>query len=96
MEQKTYKVIEILPLQQGVSQRGEWQSQEIVIEELQNVQYPDRYLLRFGGSKVEMLAGINAGDIVTASWTASVRSYDTRDGRKAYAQVLNGWKMEKC
>ena len=95
MEQRKFKVIEILALQSGTSERGEWKSQEVILEEVQNVQYPDRYLVRFSGEKVAMLADLKKDDIVTASWTASVRSFNTRDGRKAYAQSLNGWKIEK-
>ena len=95
MEQRKFKVIEILALQSGTSERGEWKSQEVILEVVQNVQYPDRYLIRFNGEKVAMLADIRQDDIVTASWTASVRSFNTRDGRKAYAQSLNGWKIEK-
>ena len=34
-------------------------------------------------------------DVVTASWTASVRSFNTHDGKTAYAQSLNGWRIEK-
>ncbi len=93
MEQRKFKVIEILALQSGTSERGEWKSQEVILEEVQNVQYPDRYLIRFNGEKVEMLTGIKQDDIVSASWTASVRSYNTKDGRKMWAQSLNGWKI---
>ena len=51
MEQRKFKVIEILALQSGTSERGEWKSQEVILEEVQNVQYPDRYLIRFSGEK---------------------------------------------
>ena len=95
MEQRKFKVVEILALQSGTSERGEWKSQEVILEEMQNVQYPDRYLIRFSGEKVEMLTDIKQDDIVSASWTASVRSYNTKDGRKMWAQSLNGWKIEK-
>ena len=95
MEQRKFKVIEILALQSGTSERGEWRSQQVILEELQNVQYPDRYLVRFSGEKVAMLDGIKKDDVVTASWTASVRSFNTHDGKTAYAQSLNGWRIEK-
>ena len=35
MEQRKFKVIEILALQSGTSERGEWKSQEVIL-----VQYP--------------------------------------------------------
>lgn len=95
MEQRKFKVIELLAFQNGVSEHGEWKSQEVILEELQDVQYPDRYLIRFSGSKVEQLEGIKEGDIVTAKWTASVRSYNTKDGRKMWSQSLNGWQVSK-
>ena len=75
MEQRRFKVVEILALQSGTSERGEWRSQQVILEELQNVQFPDRYLVRFCGEKVAMLADLKKDDIVTASWTASVRSF---------------------
>ena len=95
MEQRRFKVVQLLGIQSGTSQHGEWKSQEVILEEMQNVQYPDRYLIRFGGGKLEQLAEIKEGDIVTASWTANVRSFDAKDGRKVYTQSLNGWKIEK-
>ena len=94
MEQRRFKVVQLLDVQSGTSQHGDWKSQEVILEEMQDVQYPDRYLIRFSGSKLEQLAEVKEGDIVTASWTANVRSFETKDGRKAYAQSLNGWKVE--
>lgn len=96
MSERRFKVVQLLDIQSGTSQHGDWKSQEVILEEMQDVQYPDRYLIRFSGSKLEQLEGIKEGDIVTASWTANVRSFDTKDGRKAYAQSLNGWKIEVC
>ena len=60
MEQRRFKVVEILALQSGTSERGEWRSQQVILEELQNVQFPDRYLVRFCGEKVAMLADLKA------------------------------------
>lgn len=84
----------ILALQQGVSERGNWQSQEVIIEALENVQYPDRVLLTLRGDKVKMLEGIKVGDTVTAQWASSVREWKTREGKVAYSQVNNCWKLE--
>ena len=95
MEQQQFKVISMLAPQSGVSERGEWRSQEIILEEVANVQYPDQYLVTFRGDKVDMLKGIKAGDTVTAHWSAYVRSYKSKDGlRDMHAQQLNGWKIE--
>lgn len=95
MTEQTFKVIEILELQSGVSERGEWKSQEVVLEAEQNVMYPDRYLVTLRGDRTEQLREISVGDRVTAVWTASVRDWMTRDGRKAHSQVLTCWKIER-
>ena len=46
MNEKIFRVIEILPMQEGVSQRGAWKSQQIVVEEKVALPHPDRFLLR--------------------------------------------------
>lgn len=93
MEEKTYKVIEVLQMQTGTTERGEWKSQEIIVEENAQVQYPDRWLLRFSGSGVDQLAQIKAGDVVTAQWASSVRHFTTREGREVYQQEHRCWKI---
>ena len=55
-----YKIKEILPLQQGTSERGDWQSQEVIVEENANVQYPNQLLLRLRGDKTGQLTGLKA------------------------------------
>lgn len=95
MDQKQFKVIQLLPLQQGVSERGEWKSQEVILEECQNVRFPDRFLVRFPGEMTPLLAGLKVGDVVVASWSAYVREFTTKDGRKIYSQVNSGWQITK-
>ena len=92
---ETLKVIKVLPMQQGTSEKGQWRSQDIVVEAQQNVQYPDRYVLHFSGAAVDMLAGIGEGMTVTAQWAASVRGWKTKDGREVYSQEMRCWKIEK-
>ena len=36
---ETLKVIKVLQMQQGTAERGQWKSQDIVVEAQQNVQY---------------------------------------------------------
>ena len=44
------KVKKIMPLQSGVSERGEWKSREVILEEIdERIQYPNQYLVRFTG-----------------------------------------------
>lgn len=94
MEKKTYKVVSILPAQNGTSERGEWCSQEIVIESTEQVQYPDSFLLRLTGKNVEQLTGIKVGDVVEALWSSNVRSFQRKDGSgTTYMQENRCWKI---
>ena len=90
-----YKIKEILPLQQGTSERGDWQSQEVIVEENANVQYPNQLLLRLRGDKTAQLTGLKAGDVVDVMYASSVRSYTTKDGRKVYNTEINCWSIKK-
>lgn len=92
---ETLKVIKVLPMQQGTTERGQWRSQEIVVEAQQNVQYPDRYLLHFSGAGVDMLSDIREGMQVTALWSANVREWKTKEGRLVCSQEMRCWKIEK-
>ena len=90
-----YKIKEILPLQQGTSERGNWQSQEVIVEENANVQYPNQLLLRFRGDKIQQLIGLKAGDVVEVMYASTVRAYNTKDGRKIYNTEINCWSVKK-
>lgn len=90
-----YKVVEMLEKQTLTTANGSWDVQEIVLEEIADVQYPDRYLIRFSGDNISKIEGINIGDTVTAKWSASVRNYLSKDGRKIWSQNLKGWQLEK-
>ena len=92
-----YTVKKVLPMQSGVSDRGEWKSQDIVVEELTpDVQYPNQYLLRLSGNNVNMLNGIAEGSKVEAMWYSRVREYKTKDGRTMLAQEHRCWKVERA
>lgn len=93
MNEKVYRVIEILPLQEGVSQRGAWKNQHIIVEEKVALPHPDRFLLRFSGDNVDMLAGTKVGDEIKAMWTNTVRSFTTDKGT-FHSQECNVWSME--
>ena len=90
-----YKIKEILPLQQGTSERGDWQSQEVIVEENANVQYPNQLLLRLRGDKTGQLTGLQAGDVVDVMYASTVRAYTTKDGRKVYNTEINCWSIRK-
>ncbi|MBO5823328.1 MAG: DUF3127 domain-containing protein [Prevotella sp.] len=92
-----YIVKKVLAMQSGVSDRGEWKSQDLVVEELTpDVQYPNQYLLRLSGNNVNMLNGIVEGCKVEAMWYSRVREYKTRDGKTMLAQEHRCWKVERA
>ena len=89
------KVKRIMPLQTGVSERGEWKSREVVLEEIdERIQYPNQYVVRFTGERVNQLDSIKEGDTVTCHWSSRVREFKTRDGRDVAVQENNGWGVK--
>ena len=90
------KVKKIMPLQTGVSERGEWKSREVILEENdERIQYPNQYLVRFTADRVNLVDSIREGDTVSCHWSSRVREYRTKDGREMAAQELNGWGVKK-
>ena len=90
------KVKKMMPLQTGVSERGEWKSREVVLEEIdERIQYPNQYVVRFSGDRVNQLDSIKEGDTVTCHWSSRVREFNTRDGREVAVQENNGWGVRK-
>ena len=90
------KVKKMMPLQTGVSERGEWKSREVVLEEIdERIQYPNQYVVRFSGDRVNQLDSIKEGDTVTCHWSSRVREFHTRDGREVAVQENNGWGVRK-
>lgn len=86
------KVKKLMPLQTGVSERGEWKSREVILEEIdERVQYPNQYLVRFTGDRVNQLDSIKVGDRVSCQWSSRVREFCTKDGRAMASQENNGW-----
>ena len=86
------KVKKIMPLQTGVSERGEWKSREVILEEIdERIQYPNQYLVRFTGDRVAQVDSIKEGDVVSCQWSCRVREFTTRDGRCMASQENNGW-----
>ena len=48
------KVKKLMPLQRGVSAKGEWKSREVILEEIdERIQYPNQYLVKFTGRQGE-------------------------------------------
>lgn len=69
----TGKIIEVLPLKSGTSPKGEWQSQQYVLETIE--QYPHKFLFEvFGAEKINSFA-LQVGEQVTVSYNTDARPY---------------------
>lgn len=68
------KIIEVLPLKSGTSSKGEWQSQQYVLETIE--QWPKRFLFDvFGADKIKSFA-IEKGNEVTISFETDAREHN--------------------
>ena len=79
----TGKIIEVLPLKCGTSTKGEWQSQQYVLETIE--QYPHKFLFEvFGADKISSFA-IQIGEQVTISYNTDARLY-----KDSMVQTMHG------
>lgn len=91
MAELTGKVIAVLPLASGVSNRTgkEWASQEYVIEE-QDARYPQRVCFKvFGSDKIQQFA-LQVGDVVTVKLELGSREYNGK-----WYNEINCWSVER-
>ena len=89
------KVKKILPLQRGVTERGEWKSREVILKEIdERIQYPNQYLVKFTGDRVNQVDSIKVGDIVSCQWSSKVREFQAKNGRSMAIQENNGWGVK--
>ena len=66
----------IMPLQTGVSERGEWKSREVILEEIdERIQFPNQYLVRFTADRVNLVDSIKEGDIVSVDVGAYIGGF---------------------
>ena len=79
-------LIQKLPVQSGTSQKGEWQSQEIIIETVET--YPKKIALNFFGAKIKEIDGLNIHDSITVSANVESREFNG----KWYTKV-SAWKV---
>lgn len=85
----TGKIIAVLPLQGGVSQRtgNSWQSQEYVLET--HDQYPKKCCFKvFGEDKIKQF-NIQMGAELTVSFDIDAHEYNGR-----WFNQINAWKVE--
>ncbi len=81
------KVIAVLPERSGVSARGEWKSQQYVIET--HDQYPRKLVFDiFGADKIEQFA-IKSGEEILVSFDIDAHEYNGR-----WFNNIRAWKVE--
>jgi len=78
----------VLPVVKGQSARGEWQKQEIVIE--QPGDYNRKVCLSFWGERVLDVAKLREGDKVTASVNIESREYNGR-----WFTEIRVWRLQQ-
>lgn len=91
MAELTGKVIAVLPLASGVSNRTgkEWASQEYVVEE-QNARFPQRVCCKvFGSDKIQQFA-LQLGEVVTVKLELGAREHNDR-----WYNEINCWSVER-
>ena len=79
-------LIQKLPVQSGTSQKGDWQSQDIIIETVET--YPKKIAINFYGDKIKEVEKLNINDDVTVTANVESREYNG----KWYTKV-NAWKV---
>lgn len=85
----TGTLLQKLPLQSGVSSRGEWQKQEFIVE-FQDGDFPKKVCFNVWGDKVPDLASYNEGDKIKVSFNISSREYNQR-----WYTDLRAWRLER-
>lgn len=81
------KVISILPLQSGKSQKGEWKKQEFILET--EGQYPKKVCITLWGDKIDQF-DLKEGEEVNAGIDIESREYNGR-----WYTDVKAWKIDK-
>ena len=86
----TGKVIAVLPLQSGTSNRNgkDWKKQEYVIETV-NEQYPHRLCFNLWGDRIDQF-NIQGGELITVSFDIDAREYNGR-----WYNDIRAWKIDR-
>lgn len=83
----TGKVINLLPVESGVSARGEWRKQSFVLETEE--QYPKKVCIIMWGNKIDEF-GLRDGEKITASINIESREFNGR-----WYTDVRAWKVER-
>lgn len=82
------KVIAVLPERSGVSARGEWKTQDYVIET--HDQYPRKMVFNvFGADRIALFA-IKAGEEITVSFDIDAHEYQGR-----WFNSIRAWNIQR-
>lgn len=81
------KVVNILPLQSGKSQRGEWRKQDFILETQD--QYPKTVCVSLWGDKIDE-ATLSEGDQVNVHINIESREYNGR-----WYTDVKAWRIDK-
>ena len=81
------KIIAVLPERSGVSARGEWKTQDYVLET--HDQYPRKIVFNvFGGDRIAQF-NIKAGDEITVSFDIDAHEYQGR-----WYNSIRAWNVQ--
>ena len=82
------KIIDVLPLREGTSSKGDWQSQEYVVET--HDQYPKKIVFNvFGIEKINQFA-INQGEELKVSFDIDAHEYNGR-----WFNSIRAWNIQR-
>lgn len=82
------RLVQLLPLQSGVSKAGnDWSKQEFILETVEE-QFSRKICFTLFGDKVSMLNGINVNDEVEVSFNIESREFNGR-----WFTNVNAWRI---
>lgn len=84
----TGKIIEVMPYRQGVSNNGEWMTQDYVIEYADGNFNRKMVFTIFGKDKIEK-TGLRAGEVVTVHFDIDARQYAGK-----WYNSIKAWKVD--
>ena len=88
------RIIQVLPMAQGVSKAGNnWRKQEYILETFD--QYPRKVIFNFFNNTIDQYP-LQVGEDVIISFDLESRSFVGRDGVERWSTDVRGWKAEKA
>ncbi|MDR1583659.1 MAG: DUF3127 domain-containing protein [Prevotellaceae bacterium] len=83
------KIVQTLDVQSGVSAKGEWKKQEIILETEE--QYPRKICVSLWGDRISDIADIEIGkELITISIDIESREFNGR-----WYTDVKGWKIQR-